>query len=168
MAVRYPRGAALGVARDSNLRQLSIGRGELLQDGSDLAIVAIGASVHEAVLASQGLLSRGIKCAVVNARFIKPLDKDLILDLARRTGAVLTVEENVLSGGFGSALLEILAQEGLDDVRVGRLGIPDVFVEHGSPSQLRAKYGLDASGIAKAAIDLLKTGPGLPVAASVD
>ncbi len=168
MAVRYPRGAALGVSRDSNLRRLTIGRGELLQDGSDLAIVAIGASVHEAILASQELSSRGINCAVANARFIKPLDNELILDLARRTGIILTVEENVLAGGFGSAVLELLAQERLEDVRVGRLGIPDVFVEHGSPSQLRVKYGLDAAGIAKAAMELLKTGPGLPVAASVD
>ncbi|MDO8688523.1 MAG: 1-deoxy-D-xylulose-5-phosphate synthase [Dehalococcoidia bacterium] len=168
MAIRYPRGAGLGVARDSHLRQLPIGQGELLRDGSDLAILAVGAPVNEAMLAAEQLSSKGIKCAVANARFIKPLDRDLIVDLARRTGAIITVEENVLAGGFGSAVVELLASERLNGVQVDCLGIPDVFVEHGSPRQLRAKYGLDASGIVERALQLLETGSSLHVVAARD
>lgn len=168
MAIRYPRGAGLGTALDSHLRQIPIGQGELLRDGSDLAILAVGAPVNEAMLAAEKLSSRGIKCAVVNARFIKPLDRELIIDLARRTGAIVTVEENVLAGGFGSAVVELLASERLNGVRVDCLGIPDVFVEHGSPRQLRAKYGLDASGIFERALELIEAGSSLHVASALD
>ncbi|MDP2661609.1 MAG: 1-deoxy-D-xylulose-5-phosphate synthase [Dehalococcoidia bacterium] len=168
MAIRYPRGAGLGTARDSQLRQIPIGHGELLRDGSDLAILAVGAPVNEAMLAAEQLSSKGIKCAVANARFIKPLDRELIVDLARRTGAIITVEENVLAGGFGSAVVELLANERLNGIQVDCLGIPDVFVEHGSPRQLRAKYGLDASGIVERALQLIEAGSSLNVGAALD
>lgn len=163
MAVRYPRGAGRGVPRDEELRALPLGQGELLRDGQDLAILAIGAPVYEALESAEMLASKGIKCAVANARFVKPLDTELILDLARRTRRILTVEENVLAGGFGSAVLELLASEHVEGVRVLCLGIPDTFVEHGTPAQLRDKYGLNASRITASALQLLE-GKGLQAA----
>lgn len=101
------------------------------------------------------LAAEGIRATVVNARFVKPLDKDLILNAASLTGALLTVEENALAGGFGSAILELLEASGISDVRVKRIGIPDRFIEHGSQAQLRSDLGLDAAGIASSAREFL-------------
>ena len=98
---------------------------------------------------------QGFSATVVNARFVKPLDETLILTLAAQHGRVLTVEENVLAGGFGSAVLELLADQDLFGVTVKRLGIPDVFVEHGAPNLLRKKYDLDAAGILQPALAVL-------------
>ncbi len=100
------------------------------------------------------LREHGISAGVVNARFVKPLDRELILELADRTGKILTVEENVLAGGFGSAVLECIAGAGLTGVSVKRVGIDDLFVEHGSQKILRRKYGLDEEGIFHAAVAL--------------
>lgn len=158
IAIRYPRGAGRGVKRDVNLTQLPIGCGEILREGRDMSILAIGASVYEAMEAAESLSLRGIQCTVANARFVKPLDRELILDLAGRTGFILTVEENVLAGGFGSAVLELLTEEKVMGVRIACLGIPDTFVEHGAPGILRAQYRLDAAGIAEQAVRLLETG----------
>ncbi len=151
ISVRYPRGAGYGVAIDADLRTLEIGRGELLVQGEDLVIVAIGSTVYPAMEAAGLLRERGVKASVINARFVKPLDKELILKEALRTGNVVTVEENALMGGFGSAILELLEQERITGIRTKRLGIPDRFIEHGSQSQLRRDLGLDAAGIAGAA-----------------
>lgn len=148
IALRYPRGAGYGVTMNQELKCLEIGKGELLEEGSDLAIVAIGATVRPALEATQMLLGKGIRAAVINARFVKPLDRELILEWTKKTGCVVTVEENALQGGFGSAVLELLADEGLTDVRVKRIGIPDRYIEHGTQAQLRADLGLDAAGIA--------------------
>jgi 1-deoxy-D-xylulose-5-phosphate synthase len=98
----------------------------------------------------------GIHAAVINTRFLKPLDGDLIAEWARKIGKILTVEENILQGGFGSAVLELLQQKGLSSVRVKRLGIPDVFVEHGPPALLRAKYGIDEAGIYRAVKEMVE------------
>jgi 1-deoxy-D-xylulose-5-phosphate synthase len=155
VAVRYPRGSGVGVPFASTLKKLEIGKAEVLREGDDLLIVALGASVPYTMQAAAELEAEGFNCTVVNARFVKPLDDALLLSLAARHGRVLTVEENVLQGGFGSALLELLSDRGLFDVTVKRLGIPDQFVEHGSPAILRQKYGLDAAGIANAAKALL-------------
>ncbi len=168
MAIRYPRGAGRGVKRDTVLRQLPLGCGELLRKGRDLAILAIGASVYEALAAAEELSSRGVQCTVVNARYAKPLDKELILDVANCAGALITVEENILAGGFGGAVLELLAQEKVQGVQVSCLGIPDTFVEHGAPSLLRAKYGLDAAGIVARSFLLLESTKGLPAVAILD
>jgi len=151
MALRYPRGAGVGVQMDNEPAALEIGKGEIVAEGDDLTIVAIGVAVQPALQAAELLKERGITVSVVNARFVKPLDRDLILAEAKRTGALLTVEENALQGGFGSAILELLEEERITDVRIKRLGIPDQFVEHGSQSQLRKDLGLDAEGIAAAA-----------------
>ncbi len=150
-ALRYPRGAGVGVAMDREPVSLPIGKGEKVADGDDIVIVALGVTVQPSLEAAALLKERGIRAAVINARFVKPLDRELILACAERTGAVLTVEENALMGGFGSAILELLEEEGITDVRVKRLGIPDRYIEHGSQAQLRKDLGLDAAGIAAAA-----------------
>ena len=150
VALRYPRGAGLGVAMDREPVALEIGKGEIVADGSDVAIVAIGVTVGAALKAAESLKARGISACVINARFVKPLDRQLILAEARRTGCLVTVEENALQGGFGSAVLELLEQERLTTVRIKRLGIPDRYIEQGSQAQLRKDLGLDGSGIATA------------------
>lgn len=155
IALRYPRGAGYGAQLDCDLRTLAIGNGEVLAEGTDLAIVAIGATVYPSLEAARKLAEQGISATVINARFVKPLDRELIIDAADRTGTLLTVEENALAGGFGSAVLELLEREGLTGIRVKRLGIPDRFIEHGSQAQLRKDLGLDADGILQAAKTLL-------------
>ena len=148
VAVRYPRGAGYGIPMDQDPVILPLGRGELLGEGEDLVIIAIGVTVYPAMEAAGLLREKGIRAAVVNARFVKPLDRELILDWARRTGHMVTVEENALQGGFGSAVLELLEEEKVTGVKVKRIGIPDRFIEQGSQAQLRRDLGLDAAGIA--------------------
>jgi 1-deoxy-D-xylulose-5-phosphate synthase len=155
VALRYPRGRGLGVAFSSTLRKVPIGKAEVLREGQDLLILALGASVSPALDAARELDQQGFSATVVNVRFIKPLDEPLILSLAAQHGRVLTVEENVVAGGFGSAVLELLADHDLFGVTVKRLGIPDVFVEHGTQDVLRKKYGLDAAGILTSALAVL-------------
>jgi 1-deoxy-D-xylulose-5-phosphate synthase len=154
VALRYPRGQGVGVAFSSTLQKVPIGKAEVLREGKDLLILALGASVYPALAAAEKLAKHGYSATVVNARFVKPLDETLILTLSAKHGRVLTVEENVLAGGFGSAILELLADHGLS-VAVKRLGIPDIFVEHGAPHILRQKYGLDADGILQGALSAL-------------
>ncbi len=148
VAVRYPRGAGLGISMDEEPAVLALGRGELLNEGGDVAIIAIGVTVYPALEAATLLKEKGIRATVINARFVKPLDRDLILGEARRTGQIVTVEENALQGGFGSAVLELLEEERLTGIRVKRVGIPDRYIEQGSQAQLRKDLGLDAAGIA--------------------
>jgi len=156
VALRYPRGAGYGVELDKDLQVLPTGRGELLREGSDLTIVAIGATVMPALQAAEALASQGINAAVVNARFIKPLDAELILGQARSTGRILTVEENALQGGFGSAILELLHDNNAAQIKVKRLGIPDQYIEQGPQAQLRKDVGIDAEGIETAAKEFMK------------
>ncbi|NTW99370.1 MAG: 1-deoxy-D-xylulose-5-phosphate synthase [Geobacteraceae bacterium] len=156
MSLRYPRGAGYGVPLDRELKCLEIGKGEQLLDGDDLTIVAIGATVFPALQAAEALKEKGIAAGVVNARFVKPLDADLILEAARRTGRIMTVEENALQGGFGSAVLELLYDNDLQNVKVRRLGLPDHYIDQGSQSQLRKDVGIDAEGITAAALEFMK------------
>jgi len=151
-ALRYPRGSGLGVSLDTVLHEIPIGRGEILQEGDDVTILAVGVCVAPALEAAKLLGSRGIKSTVVNARFVKPLDTSLILNAVRRTKRVITVEENALIGGFGSAVEELLESSGITDLHLERIGLPDEFVPHGSQALLRAKYNLDAEGIAQRVI----------------
>jgi 1-deoxy-D-xylulose-5-phosphate synthase len=155
MAIRYPRGSGVGVPLDPTLSELPIGKGEMLRGGEDAAIVAIGSTVMPALKAAEDLSRQGIEATVVNARFAKPLDAELILDVAGRTRRLVTVEENVLGGGFGNAVVELLTSSGRNDVQVKTIGIPDEFVEQGSQTLLRANYGLDAEGIAKKVMELV-------------
>ena len=153
MAIRYPRGSGPGSALDPDLHEIAIGQGEVLRSGSDVAILALGTTVYPSLEAAQVLSEKGVDCTVINARFAKPLDADLIVETAKKVKRVLTVEENTLAGGFGSAVLQLLQARSLRDVQVRCLGIPDEFVEHASQPFLRAKYSLDASGIASQIVD---------------
>jgi 1-deoxy-D-xylulose-5-phosphate synthase len=154
-AIRYPRGKGVGVRMEGPLQSIAIGKGELLREGDDLVILAIGSTVYPALHAAERLEEEGIHAAVINSRFLKPLDGELICHWTERTGRVLTVEENVLQGGFGSAVLELLQERALSSIQVKRLGIPDLFVEHGPQSLLRAEYGLDEDGIVEGAMELV-------------
>ncbi len=157
VAIRYPRGAGYGVSLDKTVQPLPIGKGELLREGADLTIIGIGSTVIPALKAAELLASsEGISAAVVNARFIKPLDAELILGQARFTSKIITVEENVIQGGFGSAVLELLHDNGLGHTKVRRLGIADMYVEQGSQAQLRKDVGIDAEGIAASAKAFIK------------
>ncbi|WP_084057234.1 1-deoxy-D-xylulose-5-phosphate synthase [Desulfacinum hydrothermale] len=149
IALRYPRGRGLGVALDEAIETLPIGRGEVVREGSDAVLVAIGHPVAAACRAAERLEQEGIRAAVINARFVKPLDKDLLLDWVQRTKLLVTIEENALQGGFGSAVLECLADAGCLPRRVARIGIPDAFIQHGKPEILRKEVGLDAESIAR-------------------
>ncbi|HOT45579.1 MAG TPA: 1-deoxy-D-xylulose-5-phosphate synthase [Spirochaetota bacterium] len=150
MAVRYPRGNGDGVSLQSDFRKIPIGRGELLRKGNDMAIIAFGSAVNPALTAAEILGEMDIECAVVNARFAKPLDEELITGVARRTGRILTVEENATAGGFGSAVAELLSAESIP-VKVKCIGIPDRFIGHGTQDLIRAELDLDADGIVRRA-----------------
>jgi len=133
---------------------MSIGKGEILRHGEDVAIIALGASVAPSLEAATELAARGIEATVVNARFAKPLDTALINDLVVNIKRIVTVEENVLAGGFGSGVAAVLAESGRCDVTLASIGINDEFVEHGTQPVLRSKYGLDAAGIVQKVINL--------------
>ena len=146
-AIRIARGAAVGVPMDSELMELPIGKGRVVREGLDVAIFGLGKSNSAALEAAEMLAEHGIDCGVVNPIFVKPLDIDLLLDTARKVPRIVTVEENVLAGGFGSAVLETLAEVGMDDVAVHRIGMPDFFIEHGTAADQRHRLQLDAQGI---------------------
>ena len=153
-AVRIPRGAGLGVPLDSAIKSLKIGEAELLRDGRDVGLIALGVSVHEASLAAEELEAAGISTAVLNARFAKPVDGRWLADLARRCGALVVIEEHSAMGGFGDAVVASLAEQGVQ-IPVRTLGIPDKLIEHGSQAEWRAELGLDAAGIERAARELI-------------
>ena len=160
IAFRYPRGACEGVSLDSSeIRPLPIGQAEVLESGDDILILAIGRTVNTALKAHTELMARNINATVVNCRFIKPLDADTIVTLAKKIPRIITIEENILNGGFGSAVLECLNDSGVRDYHLQRLGIPDTFVEHGPQDLLRSKYGIDASALVKSACELLSHEP---------
>ena len=152
-AIRIARGAAAGVAVDDELVELPLGKGRVAMEGSDVVIFALGKPANAAVEAARMLKGQGVSCGVVNPLFVKPLDVDLLAEAARGAGRIVTVEENVLAGGFGSAVLETLAGAGLDEVAVHRIGMPDSFIEHGSAADQRRRLQLDAEGIARQVLD---------------
>jgi 1-deoxy-D-xylulose-5-phosphate synthase len=150
-AIRYPRGNGFGVDISSPPKEIEIGKAEILSgdiSGGDVAIIAYGSMVYPAVEAAAKLAKNGVDATVINARFVKPLDDELITELARCTRLIVTVEDAYLAGGFGSAVLELLEENTLSDkIKVVRMGVPDLIVPHGDPKLLMAKYGLDADGI---------------------
>jgi len=154
-SLRYSRGSGVGVELDTELKELEIGKAEVLKEGSDIVIFAIGSMVVPALEASKRLAKRGIEATVVNSRFVKPLDEELILKLSKECGQILTVEEQVLQGGFGSAILELLADNGLHDIKVNRMGIPDEFVQQGEQKLLLDKYDLNKNGIMNRVTELV-------------
>jgi 1-deoxy-D-xylulose-5-phosphate synthase len=159
ISVRYPRGVSLGVKMDPVPEALPIGKGELLKDGTDVAIAAIGVSVWQAVQAAERLSKEGVSTAVVNARFVKPLDKELIVDVAKQVRYMVTVEEGCKIGGFGSAVLETLSEAGVNDIAVKILGLPDWYIEQGPQDLLRERYGLTAEGIYQSVKELIGKAP---------
>ena len=141
-ALRIPRGSGLGVAvMDEGWEALEIGKGEILQEGDDVLIIAYGSMVSSAKETANLLKSKGLSVCIVNARFVRPLDQDLLIPLVRKIKKVVTMEEGTLIGGFGSAIIEMLNDNEIN-VPVHRIGIPDVLVDHASPDQSKEKLGL--------------------------
>ena len=154
-ALRYPRGEGENVALSERFRELPIGKGELLRNGRDILLLPVGNRVHPALRAASGLEKVGIDAAVINPRFIKPLDKELIADLASQTGRVVTVEDNVRQGGFGSGVLELLSRCGLSGVKTSLLAHPDRFIEHGPQKTLWRNNSINSVSITEAAMRLM-------------
>ena len=149
-AIRYPRGTVQGAPMETDVTPVEIGKAEIVINGKDLLILAVGRSVAEAIEAHATLKQQGISATVVNCRFIKPLDSALITRLVKSIPKVVTVEENVLDGGFGSAVLECLNDKGVYGYKLVRIGIRDTFVEHGPQNLIRSKYGIDAAAVVSA------------------
>jgi 1-deoxy-D-xylulose-5-phosphate synthase len=157
-AIRYPRARVENGHSGSEPKVLPIGKGRMLAEGGNILIVAVGSMVSRSLEASRILSKEGIEAGVLDPRFVKPLDRDLIIEKAVATKNVLVVEEGILAGGFGSAILELFSEEGITDVNVGRLGIADLFVEHGTRDELLADLGLTAEGIARYCRNMLQKG----------
>jgi 1-deoxy-D-xylulose-5-phosphate synthase len=155
IAVRYPRGSVSPIDWGRESLAIELGKAEVLVEGDDVAFIGFGSMVLPCFQAAQALGREGIRSTVVNARFAKPLDEETILSVARRTGRLILAEENVKMGGFGSAVLELLASNGLSNVSVRQFGVPDHFIEHGAPDILRKLCGLTADDFAAAARELV-------------
>jgi 1-deoxy-D-xylulose-5-phosphate synthase len=156
VAIRYPRSAGEGIELDWEFKEIPLGKAELIKDGKDLTIIAIGNLVYQALKAAEDLEKEGVSLAVINARFVKPLDEELILAFAKKTGKIITVEENALIGGLGSAICELLADKNIS-VKIKRIGLPDKFIEHGDLKTLKRKYALTSEALKKTALELLNT-----------
>jgi len=155
VAVRYPRGTGEGVELDTSFRTLPIGQGELLREGGDLLLLPVGNRVYPALEAAEGLAKLGIEATVINPRFIKPLDNELIGTMAEQTGAVVTIEDNVKKGGFGSAVLQMLIELHIN-IPVRLLGYGNTFIEHATQQILWKNAGIDTAGIINGALEVLK------------
>jgi 1-deoxy-D-xylulose-5-phosphate synthase len=149
VAVRYPRGLGIGIQMEppQEWKTLPLGKGEIMSPGSDVAILAVGSMVYPSILAAEHLNNYGISASVVNMRFVKPLDVELILDMARKTKHIVTVEENTVRGGFGSAVQEVIHENNIKDCLIQAIGVPDKFIEQGHMNTLRENLGLTAEGI---------------------
>ena len=152
--LRYPRGLGAGVELDASLETIPIGRGEILEPGKDICLLAYGSMVSVALAASETLRARGIDCAVANARFAKPLDSALLAEVSRMAPRVLTLEEHLLAGGFGSAVLEAFHAAGLPAEGLKAHGVPDRFVEHSPQVLQRSRLKLDAAGVVEKVLEL--------------
>ena len=146
IALRYPRGAGTGAALTEKPQTLPIGRAEVVTEGKDVTIAAIGSTVNVAVEAAKALMEKGIQATVINARFVKPLDSECIKASVASTGRLVTLEENVLQGGFGSAVIEMLSDCRIK-AQVKRIGIPDEFISHGPAELLRKANGLSQENV---------------------
>jgi 1-deoxy-D-xylulose-5-phosphate synthase len=155
VAFRYPRGNGLGIPIRKNFEKLPIGKGVMVRDGEELAILAVGNMVQYALKAAELLINSGLKVAVVNMRFVKPLDEELLTSIAGRFKHILTVEDNSVVGGFGSGVAEYYASTGVQDVALRIHGIPDEFVEHGTQEELYRSLNMDPLGIARTAGEML-------------
>jgi len=156
VVLRYPRSVCEGVAMDEELKLIPVGKAEIMTEGDDILIIAAGNMVHPALCAGEKLKKEGISSTVLNLRFIKPLDSETILKLAGKITTILTVEENTIPGGMGSAIIEMLAGNEVKNLKIKLMGIPDEFVPHGSQKQLRERYGLNIDGIVTAAKNMIE------------
>ena len=154
IAVRYPRGNGEGVPMDEELHEIPIGKSEIIHQGENVAIIAFGNMVPTALQGAAILKGEGMQPTVVNARFAKPLDEELLFTLAREGYSIITLEEGCLTGGFGSAVMETLSQAGFYHTVVECMGVPDQFIEHGSVTEQREEMGLTADVLAKKVISL--------------
>ncbi|MCS7284759.1 MAG: 1-deoxy-D-xylulose-5-phosphate synthase, partial [Hydrogenobacter thermophilus] len=154
-AIRYPRGPAYGVPTEG-FKEVPIGSWEMLVEGEDAVILAVGYTVYQALKASEMLKEEGIKVGVVNARFVKPMDDSMLAHLCKTYPVFITVEDNVIVGGFGAGVLEWLSQKGILK-RVLTIGVPDRFIEHGNQNLLRSLVGIDAEGIANRVREFLRS-----------
>ncbi|HUS89096.1 MAG TPA: 1-deoxy-D-xylulose-5-phosphate synthase [Desulfosporosinus sp.] len=150
VALRYPRSVGQGVTMDVTLKEIPIGKAEVMRVGRDVTLIGVGPMVNTCLLAAQELRHRGVDAAVINLRYINPLDRELLSHYARLTKKIITIEDHILKGGMGSAILELLEEEGIDGVALERIGY-DGFVDQGSISQLHAIHGLSVKGIVQAA-----------------
>ena len=148
IAFRYPRGEIEGLDEEDTIDTIEIGSAEILREGTDGVILAIGSMVPRSLQAAQELATVGIDLTVVNSRFVKPLDEDLITELSEKHDYLFTAEEHLIQGGFGSAVAELIVDNNFD-IDVTRIALPDKFIEHGSQGDLLARYGLDVAGIKK-------------------
>ncbi|MBL0388104.1 1-deoxy-D-xylulose-5-phosphate synthase [Tumebacillus sp. ITR2] len=153
IAMRYPRGGGLGVQMDTEFKALPIGKSETVREGKDVAILALGSMVHVAQKAAEALVESGIDAKVVNMRFVKPLDEELLLDLAKQGMRIVTIEEGSTQGGMGSAVMEFFALNRIYGMEIYPMGLPDLFVEHGDPQQLLDHVGLNVDSV----VELVKT-----------
>ena len=147
-SIRYPRGSGLGVEIDEEVKEIEVGKGEVIKDGKDLAIIAFGSMVDPSMKAAAMLEEKGFSVAVINARFAKPIDKSLIMKYAKKTGCLITTEEHSVQGGFGSAVLEVL--QNFDEripLKTKCIGVPDVLIEHGATGLIKKDLKLDPEGI---------------------
>jgi 1-deoxy-D-xylulose-5-phosphate synthase len=155
VAVRYPRGIGTGVKIDENPKLLKIGKAQVIEEnGDDLLIIAIGKSVCEAAKAGKALKNKGINTTIINARFVKPLDRELLMKYTTKIKNIITVEEHVLDGGFGSAVLEMMIDNGETNFNLKRIGIKNRFVEHGPQDVLKHDYEIDCKAIINTASKL--------------
>ena len=152
VALRYPRGSALGVELKEGFEKLPIGKGETVRNGTDIAILAVGNMVEYSLAAAAMMENDGISAEVINMRFIKPLDTGLLENAAARFNKIVTVEENALEGGFGSAVLEFLNDSNLK-VDVLRIGIPDKFIDHGTQKELHNLIEIDPESIHRRTVE---------------
>jgi 1-deoxy-D-xylulose-5-phosphate synthase len=157
VAIRYPRGNVYSIETNTEKAMpFKIGEAEVVKEGKDVAIIALGNTVYTALSAAVKLEKNGVSTMVINARFAKPLDNRLIAAVASMVPRIITIEENALQGGFGSAVIEYLHELEMPQVRIRRIGIPDIFIEQGKQTELRKKYGLDEEGIYQAVLSISK------------
>jgi 1-deoxy-D-xylulose-5-phosphate synthase len=153
-AIRYPRGVGTGIARKTEPEAIPVGKAEVIKDGSDVAILGLGPMMPLAQQLAERLEREGYSAAVINPRFVKPLDIEMLAEYANRVAAFVTFEDHIKMGGFGSAVIEALGELG-SDIPVVRIGWPDQFIEHGKVDDLRAKYGLTVEAAQAEVLPLL-------------
>ena len=154
ISLRYPKGTPIGVKIEES-KELEIGKGEMVRKGKDISLISIGFMLKETVEAAELLKKQGIEAEVINARFVKPLDEKMISESLKKTGKGITIEENTLPGGFGSAVLEMLEEKGIE-IEVHRIGAPDGFIGYESPASIKKSFGMDSESIAKKAKEMCR------------